>query len=114
MPEVTPISTYLEDVVAKVQIIRINGRTYLGILNKEENQVKYVTEFESLSIWLKAVNIEDTRTLIISPATSYSVEDLDLKNQERLNQLLTQMLHAKKYFREYVENEVFDKLRKET
>ncbi len=113
MPGGSQTSTYLRDVVAKVQLIRMNGNRYLGVLNKEENQIENMTEFENLHIWLKAVNIERARTLSMSSAASYSVEDLDLDDRHELEQLLTQMLHAKKYFREYMENEVFDNLRKE-
>lgn len=100
----------LQAIVDKAQRIVVDGREYIGVLDKDKNAINYAHVLGKFSDWLKNINIEETKTINLSPSAQYTTTTLDLDDLNSLGNLLGDMAHAKKYFREYTENDIFHRL----
>jgi len=106
---------YLEELVEKMQIVEFNNESCIGLVEDGKITNAYVTQSTNirnrdLREWLKRANLENLRTIIIKGNKGFTVYDLQPEQRVYIETCLTVMKHAIMYMRQWMENEVFDRL----
>jgi hypothetical protein len=98
---------FFRNIIDTAQTVLYGGNHYVGCLSEDGRTLKFAHSLGKYLEWLQKINIDETETLNLSPSASYTSVPFSLADKEKIERLFTQMLHAKKYFREYTENDIF-------